>query len=70
MKKMELSIGDVVQINPKHDEVFGGAFMIVSEPKEWGAQGYCHGLKPGSVAYYRCKFEDMEYVGKAAWETE
>ena len=67
MIKQELKIGDVVQIDPEHDDVFGGSFMTVSEPKEWGAQGYVHPLEKGKVAYYRCSFEHMELIGKSVW---
>lgn len=70
MKKMKLKAGDIVQINPEHDPVFGAALMIVTEPKEWGAQGYVHVLGNTDAAttfngkaYYRCKFENMELVG-------
>lgn len=66
MEKSELEIGDVVQIDPQADPVFGGALMMVTEPKSWGAQGFVHGLDRGS-AFYRCKFENMEFVGKASW---
>ena len=67
MEKRELRIGDVIQIRPDIDEIFGGALMIVTEPKSFGAQGAVHGLGKG-LAYYRCEFKDMEYVGKAHWE--
>lgn len=67
MEPRELKVGDVVQIEPKHDDVFGGAFMLVTEPKNWGAQGAVHALKPGSVAYYRCAWAHMEFVGRAPW---
>ena len=40
LKEGDLVPGDVVQIDPAHDPVFGGAFMVVTEPKSWGAQGY------------------------------
>jgi len=67
MKKIDLQVGDVVQINPSHDKVFGACFMVISEPKSWGAQGYC--AVPGELglAYYRCKFENMEFIGRAVW---
>lgn len=75
MEERTLEVGDVVQINPEHDELFGGCFMMVTEPKSWGAQGVCLGPKANGlggvgVAYYRCKWESMEYVGKAAWAVE
>ena len=64
----QLKAGDVVQLSPKYQpDVFGGAFMVVTEPKEWGAQGYCHTLKGAIVAYIRPKFEYMDYIGKCAW---
>ena len=65
MSPEKLEVGDVVQIDPKV-EIFGGAFMTVTTPKKWGAQGAVHGLGKGQ-AYYRCEFKDMEKVGKAAW---
>lgn len=66
MDKHTLEIGDIVQIDPSHDEIFGGALMVVTEPKEWGAQGYVFGLGKGK-AFYRCAWEHMELVGKAVW---
>lgn len=68
MQKRDLEIGDVVQIDPEHDKRFGGCFMVVTEPKAWGAQGYCASPEhPGGLFFYRCKFENMEYIGKAEW---
>lgn len=67
MIKRELKVGDVVQIDPEHDSDFGGCFMQVTEPKPWGAQGAVSVPGKDGLAYYRCKFEDMEYVGKATW---
>lgn len=69
MDKIELEIGDVVQIKPEHDDRFGGCFMMVTEPKNWGAQGFVFvlGSSQAKRAYYRCKFENMEFIGKAAW---
>lgn len=68
VKAGELTIGDVVQIDPAHDDVFGGQFMIVSEPKPWGAQGYVKPLdNSGGLAYYRCPFDAMVKIGEAEW---
>jgi hypothetical protein len=74
MRPINLQVGDIVQIDPAHDEVFGGCFMQVTEPKPWGAQGFVVALpsertKAGR-AFYRCKFEHMEFVGKAVWVSE
>lgn len=34
---MDIKPGDVVQIDPSHDERFGGCFMLVTDVKSWGA---------------------------------
>lgn len=61
-----LAAGDVVQINPAHDPVFGGCFMVVTEPKGWGAQGYV--TVPGKGdAYYRCPIDALVRIGRAEW---
>lgn len=52
----EIAVGDVVQIDPAHDAVFGACFMVVSELKPtWnGLQGYVQIPGPeGGLAYYR-----------------
>jgi hypothetical protein len=71
MNPTQLSHGDVVQITPESESAFAGCFMLVTEPKVWGAQGFIampleRGKLPGS-AYYRAKFEDIEFVGRATW---
>lgn len=77
MEAEQLEIGDIVQIQPESDPIFGAALMIVTEPKSWGAQGYVHVLGNSDavttfkgLAYYRCKFENMKKVGKAEWIRE
>ena len=68
MQPKELEIGEVVQINPETHDRFGGCFMVVSEPKSFGAMGYVtvpHAEGP-QQAYFRCKFEDMETLGVTA----
>jgi hypothetical protein len=72
MTPRELEEGDVVQIGPEAtNPAFVFCMMVVTEPKEWGAQGYVQGLgedgNPGGQAYYRAKWEEMDYVGKATW---
>ncbi len=72
MQPCELEVGDVVQISPDLENCFfRGAFMMVTEPKSWGAQGFIAMPEsredmPGR-AYFRCKWEDMEMVGRAPW---
>lgn len=69
-----LEIGDVVQLGADvGNKAFAYCFMVVTEPKAWGAQGYVQALGTredhGGQAYYRAKWEDMDYIGKAVWHT-
>lgn len=64
---MKWQIGDIVQIDPAHDKLFGGHFMVVTEPKSWGAQGYVRVMPSQGLAYYRVKFENAVKVGVAHW---
>lgn len=61
--------GDVVQIDPAHDERFGGCFMQVTERKDWGVQGFVK-VPAGGMAFYRVAYEHIEYVGTATWVDE
>lgn len=68
----DLKPGMVVQLSPSvSNPMFAGCMMIVTEPKSFGAQGYVQSLgengKPGGQAYYRAKWEEMEWVGNAQW---
>lgn len=72
MEKRDLKVGDVVQLGPNTaNPMFAHCFMTVTEQKSWGAQGFVQALgenrEPGGQAYYRAKFEDMEFVGVAWW---
>lgn len=76
MQPRQLEEGDVVQIDPEYDEIFGTSLMVVTESKSWGVQGYVYifpgfnedGTKhPGGRAYKRMEFEHIEYIGKAEW---
>lgn len=60
-------VGDIIQIDPAHDERFGACLMVVSEPKPWGAQGYVQ-IPAEGQAYYRLHFEDGVRVGHAEWQ--
>jgi hypothetical protein len=69
MEPMKLERGDVVQISIDNEPLFAGCFMMVTDPKSWGAQGFISMPKDKSTfpgqAYYRCQWADMEFVGKA-----
>ncbi|HET6382644.1 MAG TPA: hypothetical protein VFJ58_04565 [Armatimonadota bacterium] len=72
MKPSELQVGDVVQISPdRENDFFSGCFMLVTEPKPWGAMGFvavpASRISPPGRAFARVKWEDMELVGRAAW---
>lgn len=72
MNKRDLQPGDVVQLCPAvANPAFACSFMVVSEPKSWGAQGYVQVLGtrdgPGGQAYYRAKWDEMEFIGRAEW---
>ena len=75
MEAPNLERGDVVQLNPDHSR-FPGFLVVVTEPKEWGCQGYLMGHLPfeatryKGVAYVRPKFEDFQYVGQIPWMYE
>jgi hypothetical protein len=71
--------GDILQIDPSRDQVFGGCFMIVEKVLEEEVQGYIpipkktrwemgHFEKPSSlVCYLRKKWADVRLVGKSIW---
>jgi hypothetical protein len=73
MEASELIPGTLVQLSPETcgNPMLAGCFMVVTEPKSFGAQGYVQATgengKMGGLAYYRAKFEEMEVVGRAEW---
>lgn len=71
--EMELSKGMVVQLSPDvGNPMFACCMMIIDQPKVFGAQGYVQSLgeggKMGGQAYYRAKWEEMEYIGISHWD--
>ena len=65
----EIKVGDVVQIDPEHDDRFGGCFMQVEEVKGWGYCGFvtCPDEPTCAIAYYRVEHEHVVRIGKAEW---
>jgi hypothetical protein len=65
--------GTLVQLSPDtcRNPMLAACFMVVTEPKSFGAQGYvqCTGKdgKAGGQAYYRAQWDEMEVVGRAEW---
>jgi len=62
----DLAVGDVVQVDPAHDERFGACFLVVTELKSWGVQGYVRVPGEGD-AYYRVEYAHVHPIGKAEW---
>lgn len=68
-----LKPGAIVQVNPDEhkDGFFATCFVMVTEVKTWGIQGFVpvpgeRGELPGR-AYCRLKWEEIELVGAAEW---
>jgi len=61
-------IGDVIQIDPEHDEMFGGCFGIVEAVKDWGCNLVAFTI-PGKdgAAYYRVAHGKYRIIGQAKW---
>jgi hypothetical protein len=64
--------GSVVQIHPTLcGPLFQGCFLLVTEVKTWGVQGFFaipkNREEPPGEAYFRAKWEEIEYVGLAPW---
>jgi len=66
------TVGCIVQLNPQkhihHNGFWAGNFMLVTEVKSWGVQGYAK--CPDGDAYYRAKNGTFEVVGHAVWVRE
>lgn len=63
-------VGAVVQIDPEDGEVFGACFLVVTDVKTWGVQGYVHLPGKGDAggnAYYRVPFNKIAYIGLSEW---
>ena len=58
-------VGDVFQIDPAV-EMFGGCFIIVSEVKSWGVQGYVRVPGEGD-AFVRKRWDVLQRIGIAVW---
>jgi len=59
--------GDVYQIDPEYDKLFGGCFLTVTMSSDWGVQGYVKTPMEKGLAFYRCEYKYLKYIGKATW---
>lgn len=67
MEKMDIEQNMVVQLAPTvANKKFAGCFMVVDEPKTFGAQGYVQ-IPGQGQAYYRANWEEMELIGRAVF---
>jgi len=65
-----IQIYDVVQITPEKPGYFRGCFMVVTEVKTWGVQGFVAVPRREGIplqAYYRAEWSDIEHIGASAW---
>lgn len=73
--KRRIEVGDIVQLDPQKtgNPAFAACFMVVTDLKEWGVQGYVQALGtrdgPGGIAYYLAENGTFEKPinGKAVW---
>jgi hypothetical protein len=65
----ERKAGDVFQINESYDRKgWIGAFVMATEVKSWGIQGFVHVIEShdqAQRAYTRLEWSDIEFVGAA-----
>jgi hypothetical protein len=57
-----IAVGDVVQIDPEHDEKFGACYLTVTEVKAWAAGTGVVGhvkVPGGGLAFYRIRAADV-----------
>jgi hypothetical protein len=61
-----LEENSVVQINENGQEGWIGCFVLVTEVKHWGIQGFVQIPKSEGQAYVRLTYDQIEYIGQAA----
>lgn len=71
-----LAVGEIVQLDPAtvRNRAFAGCFMVVTEVKSFGAQGYIQPIGPSmdmpadGWAYYPAHWDEMEQTGgRVVW---
>lgn len=71
-KENEIEKFEIIQLCPVKtgNKMFAGCFMVVTEIKKWGVQGYVQSLgsngEPGGQAYYRAEWGTFEPTGALA----
>jgi hypothetical protein len=62
----EVQPGDVIQLKPDADLVFGGCLFQVTEVAPWGVQGFVQ-IPGRGDAFYRARWADFARVGIAPY---
>ncbi len=62
MEACELEPGMIVGLNDKAKPSFKNRYMVIEDPKSWGAQGYI--IMPDGIAYYRAEWDEMDLLEK------
>ena len=66
MEARELKVGEVVQINPEANKLYGGCIAVVDEPKGFGALIAIY-VPASRAIYLRVLFKEIEPIGKVFW---
>lgn len=67
MLALEVGYGDIVQIDPKRDPVFGGCYVFVEQVDDKGVKGFIQ--IPGNLNRHVYKaWEDIEWCGQSIWK--
>ena len=68
-EQLRYNPGSVFQINGKHGRNgWIGAFVLATEIKSWGIQGFVHHIKTHeekAEVWIRLKWDEIEYIGEA-----
>lgn len=68
-KFSEVEVGSVYQINENHGrQGWIGAFVLVTEVKSWGIQGFVCQIETHDVqrqAFIRLKWDEIDLIGRA-----
>lgn len=59
--------GDVLQLDPNYDHLYGSCFMIVTEANESGAKGYFQFPGKSINAEHEISHENAVRIGQAQW---
>lgn len=62
----DVSVGDVIQIDPDHDDDWGGCLLAVSDIWLCGVGGFIE-QPHGGETFYRIDYGEFAVIGKAAW---